>query len=122
MDKIKSFQDIIAWKKAHELVLFIYKITDNFPRSEEFGLKSQIRRAAVSIPSNIAEGFKRKSKADSVHFYNMAEASLEEAKYQLILSRDLKYISLEEYEKSVFLAEETGKILYGWLSSQKIFI
>jgi four helix bundle protein len=120
--KISTFQDIIAWQKAHELALFVYKITDNFPRNEEFGLKSQIRRAAVSVPSNIAEGFKRKSKADSVHFYNISEASLEEMKYQLILSRDLKYISTGEYEAGIALAEEVGRTLSGWLKSQRIYI
>jgi len=121
-NKVTTFQDIVAWKKAHELTLFVYKITDCFPKCEEFGLKSQIRRAVVSIPSNIAEGFKRKSKIDSSHFYNMAEASLEEVKYQLLLSRDLKYILNEEYEIASNLASETGRILFGWLKSQRIFL
>jgi len=122
MDKVKSFRDIIAWEKAHDLVLLIYKVTENFPRSEEFGLKSQIRRAAVSVPSNLAEGFKRKSKADSVHFYNISEASLEELKYQIFLSRDLGYIFKLDYDYIAPLTEEVGKILCGWLKSQKIFI
>jgi len=121
-NKITTFQDIVAWQKAHELTLFVYKITDNFPKCEEFGLKSQIRRAVVSVPSNIAEGFKRKSKTDSAHFYNIAEASLEEVKYQLLLARDLKYISDEDYNFVTELASETGKILFGWLKSQRIFI
>lgn len=120
--KITTFRDILAWEKAHELTLMVYKLTESFPKCEEFGLKSQIRRATVSIPSNIAEGFKRKSKADSSHFYNIAEASLEEVKYQLLLSRDLKYISSEDYNIATELADETGKILFGWLKSQRIFI
>jgi len=90
---IKNLTEIIAWQKAHELVLEIYKITNDFPKIEDYCLTSQIRRAAISIPSNIAEGFKRKSTRDSVHFYNIADGSLEEVKYQLILARDLKYIS-----------------------------
>lgn len=122
MGNIATFQDILAWKKAHKLALLVYKITDSFPRCEEFGLKSQIRRAAVSIPSNIAEGFKRKSKADSVHFYNIAEASLEEVKYQLLLSRDLKYISDCDHKNIDDLANEVGKMLFGWLKSQRIYI
>jgi len=122
MGKIVTFRDLIVWQKSHGLTLYVYKISDNFPKSEEFGLKSQIRRAAVSIPSNIAEGFKRKSKPDSVHFYNIAEASLEEMKYQLLLSRDLKYISDGEYVIATELADETGKILFGWLKSQRIYI
>ena len=85
MTTIKKFTEIIAWQKAHELALFIYLITNKFPRSEEFGLSSQMRRAAVSVPSNIVEGFKRKSVKDGVNFYNIAEGSLEELKYQVLL-------------------------------------
>ena len=84
-----------------------------------FGLVSQSRRCAVSVPSNIAEGFKRSSKNDSVHFYNMSEGSLEELKYQLLLAKDLMYINSEEYETAFGLAEEVGKILNGWKNIQK---
>jgi len=117
---IKSFKDVIAWQKAHIMVLFIYEISGKFPVSEEFGLKSQIRRAAVSIPSNIAEGFKRKSNKDSLHFYNIAEGSLEELKYQLILAKDLGYISESNYTEASELTEEVGKLIYGWSKSQKL--
>lgn len=118
MANIKSFTDIKAWQKAHELVLEVYKLTKDFPKYEEFCLTSQIRRAAVSIPSNIAEGFKRKSVKDSSHFYNIADGSLEEVKYQLILSKDLKYINEEMFLEVFALSEEVGRLLCGWHKSQ----
>ena len=117
-----DYQNLHVWEQSVNLVVLIYKLTQKTPLSNDRGLISQIQRAAVSIPSNIAEGFKRKSKPDSVHFYNIAEASLEEMKYQLLLSRDLKYISDGEYVIATELADETGKILFGWLKSQRIYI
>ena len=116
---IKTFREIVAWQKAHELVLMVYFLTAKYPKHELFGLTSQSCRCAVSIPSNIAEGFKRKTKNDSIHFYNMAEGSLEELKYQLLLAKDLKYITILEYEKALVLAEETGKLINGWIKIQK---
>lgn len=79
---IQNFKDIIAWKKAHELTLLVYDLTAKFPKHELFGLMSQMRRAAVSVPSNIAEGYKRKGRQDCIHFYVIAESSLEELRYQ----------------------------------------
>lgn len=117
MPLVKSFQEIKAWQRAHRLVLEIYRITKKFPKEEIYCLTNQIRRAAVSIASNIVEGFKRKSFKDSDHFYNMSEGSLEETKYQLILSKDLGYISVEEFTKLFELAEEVGKTLNGWKKS-----
>ena len=90
-DKANSFSDLIVWQKAHRFVLAIYKMTDSFPKSEMFGLISQMRRAAFSIPANIAEGFKKKSKADKLRYYNIAQGSIEEIKYFLLLSRDLGF-------------------------------
>ena len=116
---IKTFKEILAWQKAHELVLTVYILTAKYPKHELFGLTSQSCRCAVSIPSNIAEGFKRKSKNDSVHFYNVAESSLEELKYQLFLAKDLKYITNSEYEKALNLTEETGRLINGWIKVQK---
>lgn len=116
---IKSFEEILAWKKSHELVLFIYRLSEKYPRHEIFGLVSQSRRCAVSVPSNISEGFRRKGKNDSLHFYNIAQSSLEELRYQVLLSKDLNYISGNEYEKFVVMAEETSKILNGWIKSQE---
>ncbi|MBI4050645.1 MAG: four helix bundle protein [Candidatus Doudnabacteria bacterium] len=116
---IKTFRDLIAWQKAHNLTLGVYKITDKFPKTETFGLTSQMRRCAVSVPSNIAEGFKRRTKNDSVHFYNIAEGALEELKYQLLLARDLGYISDKEYRSLNDLADEVGKLTNGWKRVQK---
>jgi four helix bundle protein len=116
---IQKFQDILAWQKAHELVLVVYELTKLFPKEELFGLVSQLRRAAVSVPSNIAEGFKRRTKNDSIHFYNIAQGSLEEAKYQLLLAKDLQYIKIENYPSVQNLADETGRLLAGWLRNTK---
>lgn len=87
----KSFQDLLVWRKAHELVLAIYALTAAFPKPETYGLSLQMRRAAVSVPANIAEGFRRRSRPEKARFLNMAESSLEETRYFLILARDLKY-------------------------------
>lgn len=118
--KINSFTEIVAWQKAHQLVLHVYEVTEKFPKSEMFCLLPQMRRAAISIPSNIAEGFKRRGKKDSNHFYNIADGSLEELKYQLFLSKDLKYLSMSEYEKFVEQTDEVGRVLSGWSKSQSV--
>ena len=116
---MKTFKDIIAWQKAYQLTLLIYKYTADFPQNEEFGLKSQIRRASISIISNIAEGFKRKSLKDRLCFYNRGETSLEEVKCQSLLSNDLKYITQIQYSELEKLQDETGRVLDGWIKSQK---
>lgn len=116
---VQNFQDIIAWQKAHQLAIAVYKLTANFPKSEIFGLVSQLRRNAVSVPSNLVEGYKRKSKNDAVHFYVIAESSLEEMKYQLMLAKDLGYIFEKDFMDVYQLAEEVGKLLYGWKNNQK---
>lgn len=82
---VKRFQDLIVWQKAHEFVLCIYRVTGHFPNDERFGLTSQLRRAAVSIPANIAEGFKKKTVPDKLRFYNISQGSLEECRYYSIL-------------------------------------
>jgi four helix bundle protein len=87
----RNFQDLIVWQKAHRLVLGVYKTSKNFPREEIYGLTSQFRRAAVSVAANIAEGFKKRGRADKIRFMNIAEGSLEECRYYLILARDLGY-------------------------------
>ncbi len=116
---IKSFKEIIAWQKAHEIALVIYKITNDLPKSETFNLVSQLRRCAVSVPSNIAEGFARKSLNDSKRFYIIAEGSLEELKYQILLSKDLKYIEEELFNEVSAKMEEVGKLLNSWKKSQR---
>uniref|UniRef100_A0AB33INR1 Four helix bundle protein n=1 Tax=Prevotella sp. GTC17253 TaxID=3236793 RepID=A0AB33INR1_9BACT len=92
-----SFTDIIAWKEAHNFVLRVYGITKGFPDIEKFGLTSQFQRAAVSIAANISEGYRKLSKADKLRFMNIAQGSLEECRYYIILSHDLGYINEEKY-------------------------
>lgn len=107
-ETIKSFEDLLVWQKAHQLVLAVYKITKLFPKEEQYCLISQIRRAAVSVPANIAEGFRRRTKADKQRFLTMAQGSLEEVRYYLILSEDLGYC--KKYEL-IEKANETSKLL-----------
>jgi four helix bundle protein len=87
----RTFEDLVVWQKSHAFVLRIYELTAGFPRAESYGLTAQLRRAAVSIPANIAEGFKKRGKADKARFLNIVQGSLEEARYYLILGRDLGY-------------------------------
>lgn len=90
--KTKSFEELLVWQKAHAFVLNVYRLSSNFPKSEQFGLTSQFRRACISIPANIAEGYKKKGKLDKLRFFNIAQGSIEECRYYIILSKDLKYI------------------------------
>lgn len=87
-----SFENIVAWKKAHQFTCLVYKITKKFPEDEKFGITSQFRRAAVSIGANIAEGYKKLSKADKLRFFNISEGSLAECQNYIILSHDLGYL------------------------------
>ena len=109
----KTFFELEVWQKAHQLVLEIYKITQDFPQSELFGITSQVRRASSSIPANIAEGYQRIGRADKIRFYNIAQASLEEVKYYLFLSRDLGYIN--NYTKLKNMTEEVSKMLDAYI-------
>lgn len=92
-NKIQHFTDLDVWQNAHELVLEVYKITKTFPEEERFGLSSQMRRAAVSVTSNISEGFGRRNKKEKAHFYSMAQSSLGELQNQMLIARDVDYIS-----------------------------
>ena len=114
---MKTFRDLKVWEKAHQLTLEIYKATNLYPKEEKFGIVSQLRRAVASIPTNIAEGFKRRSKKDFAHFVNMAESSLEEVKYLLLLSRDLRYIDKSKFSKIEPLCDEVGRMLNGLYKS-----
>jgi len=104
----RSFRDLVVWHKAHEFVLAAYPLTESFPDGEKFGLSHQLRRAAVSIPANIAEGFGKRSQADKARFLNIAEGSLEECRYYLILTRDLGY---GETDSLTLLLEEVSRLL-----------
>lgn len=114
MERAKSFTDLIVWQKAHKFVLDVYKLTSKFPKEETYGLASQFRRAAVSIPANIAEGFVKKGKLDKLRFYNIAQGSIQECKYYLILSRDLNYIKKDNL---VEILDEVAKILQSYINS-----
>ena len=116
-DKIASFTDLQAWREAHKLALIIYKLTEKFPDKENFSLTSQLRRAAVSITSNVAEGFSRQGKKEKVQFYYIAKGSLTEVQSQILLARDLKYI---EHQDFTSLAEKTvkvSKLIFGLIKS-----
>jgi four helix bundle protein len=106
--KSKSFKDLIVWQKSHQLVLSVYKISEVFPRKEIFGLTSQLRRSIVSVPANIAEGFKKRGKADKLRFLNIAQGSLEESRYYLLLSKDLNY---GDSSQLLPLVEEVSKLI-----------
>jgi len=114
-NKATSFQDLEVWKKSHQLVLDTYKLTKNFPPEEKFGLVSQMRRAAISIPANLAEGFKKRSLKDKSNFYNIAQGSLEEVRYYVVLSKDLNY--LNETRGLLDSTTEIGRMLNGLISS-----
>jgi four helix bundle protein len=104
----KSFEDLVVWQKAHRYVLAAYQFSSLFPRAEVYGLTSQFRRAAVSIAANIAEGFKKRGKADKLRFYNIAQGSIEESRYYLILAKDLNY---GDSSKLNPLLDEVSKLL-----------
>jgi four helix bundle protein len=110
----RTFQDLIVWKKAHQFVLAVYKLTSQFPKSEIYSLSSQFRRAAISTPANIAEGFKKKGTADKVRFMNIAQGSLEECRYYLILTRDLGY---DDTSELMIQLEEVSKLLTSYANS-----
>jgi len=113
---IKDFKDLIAWQKAHNLAVAIYRATENFPKSEMFGLTNQIRRAVVSVSSNIAEGFGRRTVGDRLHFYDMARASLHEVQSQALIARDVLYFDDESYEQIDTMSTECHKILTGLIN------
>ena len=106
-----TFQNILAWQKAHEFTRLVYEITKDFPEDEKFGLTSQFRRAAVSIGANIAEGYKKLSKADKLRFLNIAEGSMAECMNYIILSKDLNIINDNQYDRLKDAIDTAGKLL-----------
>ena len=106
-----SFEHIMAWQKAHRFTVLVYQVTRKFPADELFGLSSQFRRAAVSVEANIAEGYKKLSKADKLRFLNVSEGSLTECRNYIILSRDLGYIDSQQYELLYQSIIEASKLL-----------
>jgi four helix bundle protein len=111
---VQDYRNIKAWQHAHRLVLRVYAASEAFPTSERFGLVQQIRRAAVSVPANIAEGSKRLFKRDFVRFLNIAEASLREVDYYLVLARDLAWTDATTIAELLALADETSRMLTGF--------
>jgi four helix bundle protein len=110
----KTFEDLLVWQKAHSFVLTVYRLTGAFPKHEIFGLTYQFRRAAVSIPANIAEGFRRRGYSDKIRFYNIAQTSIEECRYYLILTKDLGYADTLDASQ---LIQEVSKLLEAYSKS-----
>ena len=110
----KSFTEVEVWQLAHQFVIYVYKFTKKFPKEEIYSLTSQFRRAAISIPANIAEGYKKLSKKDKIRFYNISQGSLEECRYYIILAKDLEYGYSQEMDN---LLDTVGRKLYGYIKS-----
>lgn len=110
----RTFQDLIVWQKAHEFVLAVYRVTAGFPKHELYGLTSQFRRAGVSIPANIAEGIKKRGRPDKSRFMNIAQGSLEECRYYLLLARDLGYCDSDALLQQI---DEVGRMLDAYARS-----
>ena len=120
--RIKSFTDLRVWQEAHKLVLLTYKITKEFSKEELFGLVGQMRRAVVSITSNIAEGFSRQSFKEKLRFYYMALGSLTELQNQLLIAKDLNYLNQKDFDKIVEQAINVHKLLNAFITKTKKFI
>ncbi len=118
--KITSFKDLHAWQEGHKLVLTIYKITADFPKAESYSLTDQMRRAAVSITSNIAEGFSRSGQKEKIQFYYMSLGSLTELQNQLLISKDLNYLNEIKYAALYEQSVLVHKLLNGLIKSIKI--
>jgi len=115
----KHFRDVLAWQAAYELTLFIYNLTKQFPGSEVYGLTSQVKRAVVSITSNIAEGFGRRSIKEKDNFYSIAHGSLTEVENQLMIAQGVGYITEKEFQEAEKLCVSTHKLLYGLRKANK---
>ena len=110
----QNFEELEVWKHAHELVLRVYSFSASFPKHEMFGLSSQLRRAAVSVPANIAEGFVKRGISDKLRFYNISQGSLNECRYYFILARDLGYGETQDLLRQ---AESTSRLLNAYISA-----
>ena len=119
MGNIQSFTGLKAWQEAHTLVLLIYKISKNFPKQEQFGLSSQIQRAAVSISSNLAEGFSKISPKEKQQFYRIALASLTEVQNQILIARDLQYLELPMFTTIAKQTVQVSKLINGLIKSMQ---
>lgn len=122
LGKIKTFTDLDAWKEGHQLVLIIYQITKNFPKEELFCLVSQMRRCAISITSNIAEGFSRQSFKDKVKFYSISLGSTTELQNQLLVAKDVNYITQDQFKNIANQSIKVHKIINGLIKKSKAII
>ena len=120
----RSFTELLVWQKSHQFVLLVYQVTNRFPNYERIGLTSQFQRAAVSIPANIAEGYKKMGKADKLRFINIAQGSLEECRYYVILSKDLGYITEDDANQMYIIIEDASRLLnaYGKKIKESTFV
>ncbi len=107
----QTFHELTVWQRAHDMVLDVYELTSEFPKQEIYSLTSQLRRSAVSVPANIAEGYKKSGRQDKVRFFNIAQGSLEETRYYLLLARDLRYANTDAIQRRV---DEVGRLLYSY--------
>ncbi|GAB4007945.1 four helix bundle protein [Spirosoma migulaei] len=114
MEKSKHFRELIVWQKAHQLVLAVYNLTKNFPKEELFGLTSQLRRSAVSVPANIAEGYRKRTIPDKSKFLNIAQGSLDETHYYLILAQDLGYVKTDVLQNNL---EDVARLLTAYYNA-----
>jgi four helix bundle protein len=113
----KGFRKLLVWQRAYQLVLQVYKFTEKFPKHELFGLTSQLRRAIVSVPANVAEGYAAGGQGQFGRYLNIAQGSLAEVEYYLILAQDLTYITPSQYEQSESIRAETGFLLHRLIES-----
>lgn len=120
--KIRSFTDLKTWQEGHRLVLLIYQMTEKFPKKEVYSLTSQIRRSAISVTSNIAEGFGRKSYKEKIQFYYLSQGSILELKNQLLVARDVRYLNNKNFINIATQANKAHQLLQGLISKTKTFI
>ncbi len=118
-EKIKTFTDLKTWQEAHKLVLMIYKITKDFPKEELFGLVNQMRRAVVSITSNVAEGFSRQSYKEKVQFYSISQGSNTELQNQLLIAKDVDYLAQKDFTQIANQSVIVHKLLNGLIKKSK---
>jgi len=121
-NQIKSFTDLIVWQEGHRLVVEIYRITKMFPREETYSLTDQMRRAASSVTSNIAEGFGRHGYKEKVQFFYLAQGSLAELKNQILFAKDVGYLDNSTFKNLADMANTTHRLLQGLIQKSKTFI
>ncbi|VUZ84920.1 hypothetical protein MELA_01295 [Candidatus Methylomirabilis lanthanidiphila] len=117
---LNSFKELTVWQNAYQLTLEVYRIACTFPSSEQYGLASQMKRAAVSIPSNIAEGYKRRSRKEYLQFLSIANGSTGELETQLLISKDLGFLDIEDFQRVSKLSEEISKGLGNLMKALKV--